>query len=161
VTGQVIVKAILDGERDPRELAAYRDCRVETSEEEIAQTLEGNWQEDQLFVLRQEQTGYEFCQKQLTECDQQLAQYLAQLEDRTEGAALPAETRKGRARKKKGNPQFYLREELFRMTGTDVTQIDGIDVMTVMTIGSELGWDRSKWKTEEPFCFLAAAVSGQ
>jgi transposase len=57
VTGQAIVKAILDGERDPRELAAYRDCRVESSEEEIAQALEGNWQQDQLFVLRQEQAG--------------------------------------------------------------------------------------------------------
>src|ERR1700720_5048378 len=41
VTGQAIVKAILDGERDPRELAAYRDCRVEASEEEIAQALAG------------------------------------------------------------------------------------------------------------------------
>jgi transposase len=43
VTGQAIVKAILDGQRDPRELAAYRDHRVEASEEEIAQALEGNW----------------------------------------------------------------------------------------------------------------------
>jgi len=137
VTGQAIVKAIRDGERDPRELAAYRDCRVEASEEEIAQALEGNWQEDQLFVLRQEQAGYEFCQKQITECDQQLAQYLAQLEDRTQGATLPEETRKGRRKKKKGNPQFNLREELFRMTGTDLTQIDGIDVVTAMTMVSD------------------------
>ena len=70
------------------------------------------------------------------ECDQQLAQYLTQLEDRTQGATLPEETRKGRRknRKKKGNPQFNLREELFRMTGTDLTQIDGIDVMTAMTM---------------------------
>jgi len=60
VTGQAILKAIMNGERDPRELAAYRDCRIETSEEEIAQALEGNWQEDQLFLLRQEQAGYEF-----------------------------------------------------------------------------------------------------
>ena len=52
VTGQAILKAILDGERDPREVAGYRDCRVEASKEEIAQALEGNWQEDQLFVLR-------------------------------------------------------------------------------------------------------------
>src|ERR1700674_4486251 len=41
MTGQAILKAILDGQRDPRELAAYRDHRVEASEEEIAQALEG------------------------------------------------------------------------------------------------------------------------
>ena len=85
------------------------------------------------------------------ECDQQLAQYLAQLEDRSQGATLPEETRKGRCKKKKGHPQFNLREELFRMTGTDLTQIDGIDVMTAMTVVSEVGWDMSKWKTENHF----------
>jgi transposase len=151
VTGQAILKAILNGERDPRELAAYRDCRIESSEEEIAQALEGNWQEDQLFLLRQEQAGYEFCQKQIAECDQQLAHYLAGLEDRTQGATLPEETRKWRRNKKKGNPQFNLRKELFRMTGTDLTQIDGIDVTAAMTVISEVGWDMSKWKTENHF----------
>jgi hypothetical protein len=92
------------------------------------------------------------CQKQSTECDQQLAQCLARLEDRTQGATLPEETRKGRHKKKKGNPQFKnLREELFRMTGTDLTQIDGIDVMAAMTVVSEVRWDISKWKTENHF----------
>ena len=61
---------------------------------------------------------------------------------------MPEETRKGRRKKKKGHPQFNLREELFRMTGTDLTQIDGIDVVTAMTMISEVGWDMSKWKTE-------------
>jgi transposase len=151
VTGQAILKAILDGERDPRELAAYRDCRIEASQEAIAQALEGNWQEDQLFLLRQEQAGYEFCQKQIAECDRQLAQYLGQMQDRSQGATLPEETRKGRRNKKKGHPQFNLREELFRMTGTDLTQIHGIDVMAAMTVVSEVGWDMSKWKTENHF----------
>ena len=153
VTGQGIIKAILAGERDPHELAAFRDCRVKASEEEIARSLEGNWQEDLLFVLKQEQDGYEFCQKQMAECDQRLHQYLKQREDRSTGANLPEEKRKERLRKKKkGNtPQFDLRGELFRMTGADLTQIDGIDVMTTMTILSEAGWDMSKWKTEHHF----------
>jgi len=34
---------------------------VKASEEQIARYLEGNWQEDLLFVLKQEQEGYEFC----------------------------------------------------------------------------------------------------
>src|SRR5690348_4219024 len=153
MTGQAIVKAILAGERNPYQLAALRNWRVQASEEEIARSLEGNWQEDLLFVLRQEQDGYEFCQKQMAECDQRLQQYLQQQEDRSHGASLPQEKRKERLRKKKkGNaPQFDLRVELFRMTGTDLTQIDGIDVTTTMTILSEAGWDMSKWKTEHHF----------
>ena len=152
VTGQSIIKAILAGERDPHKLAAFRDPRVKASAEQIAQSLEGNWQEDLLFVLKQEQDGYEFCQKQMAECDRQLAQYLQQREDRSQGATLPEEQRKGRLKKKRANkPQFDLRAELFRITGTDLTRIDSIDVMTAMTVISEAGWDMSKWETEHHF----------
>jgi transposase len=152
VTGQAIIKAILGGERDAHKLAALRDLRVKASEEQIAQSLEGNWQLDLLFVLKQEQDGYEFCQQQMAECDRQLAQYLQQREDRSQRAPLPEEKRKERRRKKKGNaPQFDLREGLFRMSGTDLTRIDSIDVMTATTILSEVGWDMSKWKTEDHF----------
>jgi transposase len=151
MTGQAIIKAILEGERDPRKLAALRDYRVKANEEQIAQSLEGNWQADLLFVLKQEQEGYEFCQKQMAECDRQLAQYLQQREDRSRGP-LAEEKRENRLKKKRGNkPQFDLRQGLFRMTGTDLTRIDGIDVMTAMTIISEAGWDMSKWETEHHF----------
>src|SRR5229473_866756 len=94
MTGQAIVKAILAGERDPYQLAALRNWRVKASEEEIARSLEGNWQEDLLFVLQQEQDGYEFRQKQMAECDQRLQQYLPQREDRSAVANLPEEKRK-------------------------------------------------------------------
>ena len=152
VTGQAIIKAILAGERDPQKLARFRDWRVKASQEEIARSLEGNWQEDLLFVLKQEQDNYDFCQKQMAECDQQLQQYLQQRQDRSVGINLREEKRKARLKKQRGNaPQFDLRAELFRMTGTDLTQIDGIDIMTAMTILSEAGSDMSKWKTEHHF----------
>jgi len=152
VTGQAILKAILAGERDPHKLAALRDPRVKASEEQIARYLEGNWQEDLLFVLKQEQEAYEFCQQQMAECDRQLQQYLQQREDRSQGASLPQEMRKGRLVRKKGNkPMFALRPELFRITGTDLTQVDGIDVVTAATILSEAGWDMSKWEDEHHF----------
>ena len=54
-------------------------------------------------MLKQEHEGYKFCQKQMAECDRQLAQYLQQREDRSHGAPLPEEKRKGRLKKKKGN----------------------------------------------------------
>jgi len=152
VTGQAIIKAIVGGECDPHQLAAYRDPRVKASEEEIAQSLEGHWQPDLLFVLKQEQEGYEFCQKQIAQCDRQLEQYLLQREDRSHGAPMPEEKRKTRLKNKNGNkPQFDLRAELFRMTGTDLTRIDGIDVTTAMTIFSEAGYDMSRWQTENHF----------
>jgi predicted TIM-barrel fold metal-dependent hydrolase len=100
--------------------------------------------------LQQEQDGYEFCQ--MAECDQRLEQYLQRVEDRSAGANLLEEKRKERRKKKKGNkPRFDLRTGLSRMTGTDLTRIDGTDVMTATTILNEAGWDMSKWKTEDHF----------
>ena len=151
-SGQAIIKAILQGERDGGELATLCDRRVQASQEEVAGSLEGNWQDDLLFVLQQEQDGYEFCQTQMAECDRHLEQCLQQRADRSQGASLPVEKRKERRKKKKGNkPQFDLRAGLFRMAGTDLTLMDSIDVMTAMTILSEVGWDMSKWKTEDHF----------
>jgi transposase len=53
----------------------------------------------------------------------------------------PRRCGKGRLLRKKGNkPAFDMRAELFRITGTDLTQVDGIDVATAATILSEAGW---------------------
>jgi len=88
----------------------------------------------------------------LAECDQQLQKYLRRLKDRSAGADLPEQKRPERLGKKKENkPRFDLRAELFRMTGTDLTRIDGIDVRTAATVISEGGWDMSKWRTEDHF----------
>jgi transposase len=151
VTGQAIIKAILAGERDPWKLAGLRDKRVKATEEEIARGLEGNWQPDLLFLLKQEQDGYDFCQRQIAECDAQLERYLQQSPDRSAGASLPEEKRKGRLQKKAKNPQFDLRAQLFRVAGVDLTQVDGIDVRTAATVISEAGWDMNKWDNEDHF----------
>ena len=82
-----------------------------------------------------------------------MKEYLNKQEDRSQGAQLEEEKRKNRRMKKKGHKpqQFDMREALFRMTGVDLTRIDGIDVMTAATVISEAGWDMSKWRAEDHF----------
>jgi transposase len=81
-TGQTIIRAILKGERNPYKLAEMKDYRVRASNEEIARSLEGNWQEDVLFELQQAVDAYDFMQQQIAKCDRQLKKYLAVLPDR-------------------------------------------------------------------------------
>src|SRR2546425_10016792 len=81
MTGQAIVKAILAGERDPYELAALRNWRGKASEGENARSLEGKRQKNLLFVLQEEQDGYQICQRPMGACDQRAQQYLPQLEE--------------------------------------------------------------------------------
>lgn len=81
-TGLAIIRAILKGERNPYRLAKLKNYRIQASEEEIARSLEGNWREDVLFELQQALGAYDFCQKQIGDCDGQLNKYLAALPDR-------------------------------------------------------------------------------
>ena len=60
LSGQEIIGAILQGERDPWKLADLKHYRVKASREEVARSLEGNWRDDVLFELGQAVDGYRF-----------------------------------------------------------------------------------------------------
>jgi transposase len=161
VSGQAIIRAILAGERDPSKLAALRDCRIRATTEEVERSLEGNWQEEQLFELQQAVDEYDFRQKQLTECDTKLEAYLAALPTRSvpvdDGRFTPPPAsgkKKKRKQTKKGNaPQsFDLAAELKRVTGVDAFRIDGINIMTIQTVVAELGTELQRsWPDEQRF----------
>jgi hypothetical protein len=67
VTGQVIVRAIVGGERDPRKLAELSHPRIRASRGEMAQSLEGNWRQELIFVLQQEIEMYDTYQRRVAE----------------------------------------------------------------------------------------------
>src|ERR1700720_4252876 len=72
VTGQMIVRAIIAGERDPQKLTELSHPRIQASRVEIAKSLEGNWRLELIFVLQQELEMYDTYQRRVAECDQQL-----------------------------------------------------------------------------------------
>jgi transposase len=76
-TGQAIVRAILNGERDPQKLAELSEPRINATKEEIAKSLQGNWRPEFLFMVRQQLEMYEAYQRRIAECDQQLREHLA------------------------------------------------------------------------------------
>jgi transposase len=161
VTGQAIVRAIVAGKRDPWELAELRDPRIAASKEEIAHSLQGHWREDVIFELRQAVESYDFFQKQMAACDQQLIKYMAAIQSREitpkqdlpEDATPLSSTKPARRSKtrRKNQPAFDLATELERTMGADLTRIDGIDVITAQVIFSEIGPDFSAFRDENYF----------
>ena len=161
VTGQTILRAIVAGIRDPWELAKLRDYRIAASEEEVANSLFGNWKEDVLFELRQVLEAYDFYKKQIAACDQELTKYTAVVTTReiTQKQDLPKDVsplpsskpaRRPKTRSK-NRPALDLATELQRTFGVDLTQIDGIDVITAQVIFSEIGPDFSAFPDENHF----------
>jgi transposase len=151
VTGMAILQAILKGERDRYKLAALADARIQASREDIARSLEGNWRPELLFILQQEVDLYHIYQQQIAECDTALCAHLQTLEDKAKPDSKLPPTK---ANKKAGNnapSNFDLRGELYRISGTDLTQIDGINVMNAQTIIAEVGVDMSRFPSEGNF----------
>jgi transposase len=149
-TGQAILRAIVAGERDPWALAKLRDPRVQASAATVAKSLEGNWRPELLFVLQQELESYQTFQSKIAECDQQLRQHYASMQAKADPQQLAPVERDKRAH---GNVPagFDLREELYRVTGVDLTAIDGINVLTAQTLLAEVGCDMSRLATEAHF----------
>ena len=51
LSGHVIIRAIVAGERDAKVLACLRYSRVKASEQDIARARTGNWRDEYWFVL--------------------------------------------------------------------------------------------------------------
>jgi hypothetical protein len=101
-------------------------------------------------IIRAVVAGERHVSKTIAECDQQLQKQLANLS--VTNQLLAPQTKRTKAKKPAKNaPRFDLGSELQRVTGVDLTRIDGIDVMTAQTLLSEVGLDMSRWKTESHF----------
>jgi transposase len=150
VTGMRIIKAILEGKRDPSALAKLRDRRCKQDEAAIARALQGNWRAEHLFALRQALALYEFYHQQLAECHREVEQKLRSFGGRNPGEPLPYRPR----RRKRGanEPTFDARGQLYRLCGVDLTVIEGIEAGTALVLIGEVGTDMSRWPSVKHFC---------
>lgn len=148
-TGKSIIRAILKGESNPKELAKLRDPRVKVSQEVIAKSLHGNWREDLLFILKQELESHQSFEEKIKQCDARLYEHMQLMEERADPESLGECPRSKRPR---GNvPDFDLRDQLYRIAGVDLTAIDGVNVLTAQTIIAEVGYDMSRFAEEGNF----------
>jgi len=158
VTGMAIIRAIVKGERHPHALAALRDRRCKHDEATIARALEGSWREEHLFALRQALELFEVYQTKIADCDRTIEGCLNGFDDKSGGQPLASEPR---TRKPPRNePAFDARTHLHRLTGVDLTRLDGIDAHTALKVVSEIGLDMSRWPTEKHFASWVTLAPG-
>jgi hypothetical protein len=151
-TGMALVRAIVKGQRDARELAKLRDPRCRKSEEEIAEQLTGHWREDHLFSLGQALKMYEAIQERIQDYERAILEKLRQMErDECRGAEPPELKNKEKAKAVRKRGEEPLRQALYRVSGADLTSIDGIGVETVQAVTSEYGTDLSRFPGEKQF----------
>ena len=160
-TGMKILRAIVEGERDPQRLASFRHRRIKASEERIAASLEGTWREEHLFALEQAMQRYDFLDRQIEDCEARIA---AQIDDLTPPPDGPAEDDASleTPRPGAGDPMTdkALTVALTDMMGVDLTAIPTIGSGTALTIASEIGPDFSAFPSVQHFCSWLGVAPG-
>jgi transposase len=150
-TGLRILRDIVNGQTDPQHLAMHRDARCQASEAEIAAALTGHYRPEHLFVLRQNLELYDAFQRQIAACDTEIEGHLRTLAASTATREAPLPTARSRRRVRSNEPHFDVRTPLHRLTGADLSQIDGIGPYNALRLVSEIGTDMSRWPTERHF----------
>lgn len=161
MTGMRIIRAIVEGERDPAVLAQFRDARCRASVDTIRQALIGNVRDEHIFALTQALDLYDLYQAKVVDCDRRIEAVLASLErpDAQPAASLP----KPRHHTRPPNaPAFDAREALYAILGVDLTQIHGIGPYLALKLVGECGTDLSAWPTAKHFTsWLSLAPSNK
>ena len=151
-TGMGIIRAIVAGQRDARQLAQLRDPRCQKSEEEIAEQLSGHWREDHLFSLAQALKLHDAIEERVQAYEEEILRKLAEMERaECQGKSAPPLANQNKAKMVEKRGEEPLRQALYRMSGVDLTGIDAIGVGAVQTVLSEYGSDLSRFATEKQF----------
>lgn len=152
VTGMRIIRDIVAGQRDPHVLALHRDRRCRASAAEIAAALTGNYRPEHLLVLAQHLALYDAHQQQITACDAAIEAHIEHLVSALPKPANPLPpARKKRKPAYSNEPTFDVRTLLHKLTGTDLSQIDGFGPYGGLQLIAEIGTDMSRWPTEHHF----------
>ena len=150
-TGLRILRDIVAGQRDPAVLARHRDYRCHASEADIVAALTGHYRPELVFVLQQNLDLFDHAQQQVATCDRAIEAHLATLAAAVPAPAVPLPAARGRVKPRENEPRFDVRAPLHHLTGTDLSQIDGIGPYNALRLIAEVGTDMSRWPTEKHF----------
>lgn len=166
VSGMKVIKAILEGERQPERLLELCDVRIQNKKkEQVIASLRGVWAPEHLFALGQALQIWEFFQKLLVECDRKVEGLLKELagpplvppSSTPEGGEIKDQTPK---RPGKNAPQIDdMHALLVRICGgRDPTQLPGVADYLWLQLLAETGTNLKEWDSEKHFtawCGLA------
>ena len=172
LTGQRILRAIIDGERDPERLATLRHRGIKADADTIAASLQGTWREEHLFALEQAMQRYDFLTQQIDDCE---VRVMAEIERLTPPDDLPdggapdpapgtisetASSRSANAATNDTGREGIQPLALRKMMGVDLTAIPTVGPGTALVIASEIGPDFSAFPSASALLLLACARAG-
>lgn len=159
-SGMRMLKAILQGERDPQALLLLCDERIQNKKaDEVLKALEGDYNETYLFMLSQNIHMWESHEKQLKIIDRKIEQLLGKL---TENKSLSGKEIGEQKRIRHHKPEIKnLHKIMVKLFGVNATSVSGINDYTLLRLAGETGTDMSRFPTQKHFVSWCGLAPGQ
>jgi transposase len=154
-SGQRIVRSILDGERNVELLAKLRDRKIQASEEQIRESLVGDYREEHLFTLRQSFELWEEYNRRVDAVEVEIEKYTARLETKLELKGMERAAggpKRGRKCKPQTRHLATMRDLCRQKYGVDICRITGMKRGGVAEVLiAEVGTDLSQFSSASAF----------
>ncbi|MFC0516353.1 IS110 family transposase [Mucilaginibacter angelicae] len=145
VSGMMLLRMICSGISDPEKLLSCIDHkRLKASREDLLKSLEGDYRESLINILIQNLKAYDFFKEQMHSYELHIEQTLKVL-----APGIISTKKQGMVRKNQYH--INLKDYLLAILGVDLTAVEGLDEIGLLTILAVTGPDMSKWPTAGHF----------
>jgi transposase len=153
-SGRAIIESILTGERSALALASLADPRVKKSQKELAELLNGQWNDELLYELKDCYELMGVHEGRIAACDQEIEKLLAQcliIEPAERETPGPTMELAKKQTKGKHRCNADLSRHCYNILGTDIFAIPGIGSATALSFISGMGTGIFKFDTAKQF----------
>ncbi len=150
VEGMKVVRRLADGVTKTEDLLdGVKTVKLKASKEVLEKSLEGIFKPHYQAVLKNHLVAYDFFKQQMLVYEQLIEGILQKLlADKYNG---PVAVKEKTIKVRKNQYHFNLKTYLHQIAGVDLTEIDGLDEASVLTIIAVVGLNMHKWPTAEHF----------
>lgn len=150
VAGMKLLRAIASGVSDPDILLKQIDyCRLKASPEDLLSSLKGDYRQGQVNILKCSLDTYDFLRGQMLKYEEYIEETLNKL--LPEDVRQTTQSMKKRGGVRKNQYHFKASDYLHAIFGVDLTEVEGLDEIGLLTILAVTGTDMSKWPTAAHF----------
>jgi transposase len=150
-TGTLIIEAIIRGDRKPEHFLACIDRNIRADRATILKSLQGNWREEQLYLLADCYACYQYYTGRIACCDTAIERQLQQFQNQLSPEIQSESETKPPKKATKNKPGFNTCNYLKAIHGIDVMAIYGISDIAALELLAETGTDMSKWPSAKHF----------
>jgi transposase len=150
VTGMQVLRRIAEGVQGADKLlAGVNTNKLKAKKEDITKSLEGIYKKHLQTILKNQLVAYDFYKSQMLVYESLIEEVLKKMLPKN--LHQRGEVKRKTTQSRKNQYHFNVKDYLHRIVGVDLTQIDGLDEATVLTIISVVGLNMEKWPTAHHF----------